>query len=92
MFTIPNLADATYEPQAQPDAVDFDILQAGVTGDGVIDGCLVRESASPAMNVRIEDGDVQIADVIIPVTAQTKTIGTAHPSYARFDLVSVDDA
>ena len=43
-FTLPNLSDAGFADQAEPDKVDFDILAAGSGQTGVLTGCRVASS------------------------------------------------
>lgn len=84
-FVIPNTADALVTAQAAPDKVDFDILQAGSVGTGVISGCAVTVSTLLTLNVA--SGTVAVLGVPATVTSGTVVIGTADATNPRFDLV-----
>lgn len=43
---IPNYSDATYPDVAEPDSIDFEILIAGIGGDGVLSSCDVTASSA----------------------------------------------
>lgn len=84
-FVIPNTADALVTAQAAPDKVDFDILQAGSVGTGVISGCAVTVSTLLTLNVA--SGTVAVLGVPATVTSGTVVIGAADATNPRFDLV-----
>jgi hypothetical protein len=90
-FTIRN-AQSSNDPQASPDKVDFDILVQGVNGEGVVSGCAVTAQGSPDMTVAVASGVVRIAGITASVTAGNVTIGAAHGSLPRFDLITVNTA
>lgn len=92
MTFIPNSPSASFADQAEPDSVDFDILLAGIRGDGVISGCAVTAQGSPDMTVAVASGSIQIASTTIAVTGANVTITAAHSTNARFDLVVVNNA
>lgn len=91
-FDIPNVADATFEDQAEPDSVDFDILALALAGTGVISGCDVTAQGSPNMTVAVASGVVQVAGVLVTVSSGNVTITAADGSLARFDLVVVNSS
>lgn len=90
-LTIPNEATATYGDQAEPDSVDFDILVAGISRSGVINGCAVSQRGAGAnMSVDVAAGMVAVAGIAASVTAVNKTIGAADATNPRFDLITVN--
>lgn len=85
---IPNSASATYPAQAEPDALDFDILQAGLNGTGVMSGCACTPASSGStLGVAVASGTVVVAGTVVAVTGATVTPGAASGSNPRFDLV-----
>lgn len=92
-YIIPNATDTSsggkYNSldQAEPDALDFEIL--GSRTSGVIYGCEVTAQASPNSTVNISAGYVVLMNVAYPVTAQSNLdLGTVSISTNnRFDLV-----
>lgn len=91
-FTIPNVGDAAFSDQAEPDSKDFEILGQGVQGSGVVSGCAVSAQATPDMTVAVASGTVRISGTSASVTAGNLTIGAADASNARFDFIAVDNA
>jgi hypothetical protein len=92
-FTIPNSTVAAYPAQAQVDAVDFDIMAAGLTRNGVATGCAVTPQGSPDMTVAVAAGTVIVADAVpVAVTGGNVTVTAAHASLARFDLIVANNA
>ena len=91
-FTILNTADTFHASQADPDKVDFDILVAGLAGDGVISGCAVTAQGSPDMTCAVAVGVVRIGGTWAAVTAGNVTITTADATNPRYDLVVVSNA
>lgn len=91
-FSIPNEASATFEDQAEPDSVDFDILVAGHAQSGVVSGCAVTAQASPDMTVAVAAGTVSVGGTYASVTSGNVTIGTANATNPRFDLVTVNSS
>lgn len=96
-FTIPNQAQSLEDPdgvwpQAQIDQVDIDIIATGARGDGVVSGCAVTAQGSPDMTVAVASGRIAVAGVGLDVASGNVTIGAAHSTYPRFDLVVVSDA
>lgn len=86
-FTIPNAASATYPGQAEPDKVDFDILTASQAGCNVSSGCATTATGS-SMVLTVASGQVRLGPgVIVTVPGNTITIGAAHASLGRYDLV-----
>ena len=58
---------------------------------GVISGCLVTQLASPGMYVKSSSGVIFISGVRVVVAANASiAINTAHGSYDRYDLISVN--
>lgn len=91
-FTIPNTSVAGFSDQAEPDAVDIDILTAGHVGTGVISGCLVTAQGVQDMTVAVAIGTVIVADVPAAVAAGNVTITAAHASLPRKDIVVASNA
>ncbi len=89
-FTIPNEADAGNTNQAEPDAVDFDILTFAAKATGIVDGCAVTAQGIPDMTVAVAAGTVSIAGTMLLVTAANGTITAADATNPRFDLVSIN--
>ena len=88
---LPNEADATFNDQAEPDAVDFQILLLGYQQTGVVSGCEVTQSAPVAMTIDVASGDVLLAGASVSVSAQAdKTIAVPDATFARFDLVTIN--
>lgn len=88
-FSIPNLASATYGPQAEPDSGDFVILADGSAGTGVRSGCAVTAQGVPDMTVAVASGTVAVGGTAAAVTAGNLAIGAAHATNPRIDLVVV---
>lgn len=90
-FTIPNLGDAGFADQAEPDAVDFgSILGAAAGLTGVITGCAVTAQGTPDMTVAVAAGTVMVAGVLKTVSSGNVTISAADGTNPRFDLVVAD--
>lgn len=102
-YTIPNVADAGFSDQAEPDSRDFEILTAGVSHGattstsglgqtGVQSGCAVTAQGSPDMTVAVASGTVRIGGRKVAVSSGNVTITAADGSNPRFDLIVVDTA
>src|SRR5262245_33676326 len=71
---------------------DIEILQKGLQGYGVVTGCEVTEQGTPDMTVAVEAGEVQFADgSTATVSAGNVTVGTAHASNPRLDLITASN-
>lgn len=87
---IPNAGDTTsgnkYESldQAEPDALDFEILGNAYTG--VLSGCEVTSNASPN-NVAVSAGTIILDGVPYTIAANPTLALPAAPSDNRFDMV-----
>lgn len=87
---IPNAGDTTggnkYESldQAEPDALDFEILGNAYTG--VLSGCEVTSNASPS-NVAVASGTIVLNGVPYIVAANGTLALPPAPSDNRFDLI-----
>lgn len=88
---IPNAPAAGFPDQAEPDSADFDILTAGITGDGVISGCAVTAQGTPDGTVAVASGSIRIGGTIASVSSGNVTIPTGDATNPRFDLVAVDN-
>lgn len=88
-FTIPNESDAAFADQAEPDSIDFDILIAGLNGDGIMNGCAVSAKSPASMRVVVAAGTYRIGGAAYALAGEEEVLGTAHGTYARFDLVLV---
>lgn len=90
---LPNEADATYPDQAEPDSVDIEILLLAYAGTGVISGCAVTESGTPAQTVDVASGEVLIDEARVTVSAQAgKAVTAADGTNPRIDVISVNTA
>lgn len=89
---IPNAPSAGFADQAEPDSIDFEILLAGLKGDGVLSGCAVTAQGTPDGTVAVASGSVRIGGTIASVSSGNVTIPTGDGSNPRFDLVAVDNA
>lgn len=88
---LPNEADATFNDQAEPDSVDFEILLLGFQQTGVVSGCEVTESSGSEMEIDVASGEVLLAGSGISVSAQAdETIATADGTNPRVDLVTIN--
>lgn len=91
-FVVPNAGDTTsgnrYEAidQAEPDALDFEVL--GNQGSGVVSGCVVTSNNSSS-NVAVSAGTVVLNGVVYPIAAAAALSIPAAPADNRFDLVVV---
>lgn len=95
-YTIPNEADAFNTNQAEPDKVDIDILVESFNRTGVAQGvsseCAVTKAAGSNLTFDIAGGDVFSRGRRWTVVATSKTLGAAHATNPRFDLIVVDSA
>lgn len=93
-FTIPNEADAFAPRQAGVYNTDIDILASALERTGVIKGYLgaCAVTWSSLLIFAIDAGDVYILGARKSVLATTKTLGAAHATLPRFDLIVVDSA
>lgn len=91
-LTIPNSAAAAFPVQAEPDAVDVDIIVAALSGVGVVSGCAVTAQGIPDMTVAVAAGVIQSSGARIAVTAGNVTITAADAANPRFDLIVADSA
>ncbi len=86
-----NEDDATFDDQAEPDSVDFEILLLAYQGTGVKSGCAVTESAAPGMKVDVASGTGYLAWAEVAVSASVDlTVTAADGSNPRVDLVSIN--
>jgi hypothetical protein len=84
---IPNYDSAAFPAQAEPDAVDFDIILAGIAGQGVLSGCAVTAQGTPNMTVAVASGSITYSGNTVAVAAASPTVTAAHATYGRLDLV-----
>lgn len=96
-IAIPNVTTAPVNPagfddQAEPEAVDWNILSAAVAGDGVVSGCAVTAQGAPNMTVAVAVGAVRIGGVEAVVSAGNVTITAADATNARFDLIVANNS
>lgn len=90
---IPNLADAAYTYQAEPDSVDFEIVSAAHNAYGVASGCACT-AASPGstLGVAVALGSVHVGSTTpVAVTGVTVTPGAASGVAPRLDLIVVSN-
>lgn len=67
-----------------------DVIAAGVRGDCVLFGCTVTAQGSPDMTLAVAKGAVRSNHALLAVTAANVTIGTAHSTLPRIDMVVAD--
>lgn len=91
-FTIPNLADATWEAQARLFSSDITIWTMAAGGqNGVISGCEVTAQSPEAMAVDVASGITKLAGAPVTVAGNAVAITAANGTYARQDLIYIDD-
>jgi hypothetical protein len=91
-FTIPNLADAGFADQAEPDAQDFRIVTDASGLTGVVSGCAVTAQGTPDMTVAVASGVILSSGTQQTVTSGNVTIAAADGTNPRFDLVVADSS
>lgn len=89
-FTIPNLTDAAFAPQAEPDSRDFDILAAADNLTGVVSGCAVTSTGAANGSLTVAAGVVRIGGRRAVVAGGTVAITANSSGNPRLDLVTVD--
>jgi hypothetical protein len=69
---------------------DIRILERGLAGVGVLTGCGVTAQGSPDMTVAVAAGTIQpsAGAAAVTVTSGNVTVGTAHATLPRLDLIS----
>jgi hypothetical protein len=69
----------------------LDVLVEGLNGiNCVLFGCAVTAQVTPDMTVAVAKGAILSNGVLLPVTAGNVTIGTAHATLPRLDLIVAD--
>lgn len=91
-FTLPNLADASFPDQAEPDAQDFRIITDASGLTGVVSGCAVTAQVTPDMTVAVAAGVVMSGGVLKTISSGNVTITAADGTNPRFDLVVADSS
>lgn len=91
-FDIPNLAEAAFPAQAEPDSVDFEIINAAIGRTGVVSGCAVTAQGTPDMTVAVASGIVESGGTALTVASGNVTIAAADGTNPRFDLIVVDSS
>lgn len=87
----PNEADAFATPQAEPDASDIQVILRALQLTGVVSGCAVTESGTPAQTVDVAAGVVVAAGVRVVVSASAgEAITAADSTEPRIDAISVN--
>lgn len=84
-WNVPNAADATHPRQAGIYNTDVDALAAGFARTAVLEGCEV--TVATGMDVDVASGVVSLEAVNQDAAADTLTVGAAHASLDRMDLV-----
>lgn len=93
MFTIPNHDTATYaNPQSIWMDADTDALQRGLAGSNVISGAGVTQQGAPDMTVAVAAGSVNVNGTVTAVAGGNGTIGAAHATETRIDVISVNSS
>lgn len=90
-YTILNEADAAFGEQAELDSVDLSILALGFAESAVLSGLLIT-ATTPNLTVKVGGGRVIQAGVFSTIVTGDMTLGAADPSYARFDLITINSA
>ncbi len=86
---IPNPSDGDHDPQSEFDQQDFEYLRRGIAGTGVVEGCVVTQSATPAQTVDISAGTISVAGEPVAVSASTGlSITAAHATLDRLDVIA----
>lgn len=88
---IPNYDSAAFPVQSEPDSVDFEILLAGIKGDGVLSGCAVSAQGTPNMTVAVASGSIKYNGSTVSVSSASPSIAAADTTNGRLDLVVVDN-
>lgn len=87
-FSIPNIGDAAFDAQSEPDSVDLDILAAAIAGNGVLSGGDVSAQGTPDMTVAVSAGTVSVNGVLrVLAEDPALSLSAAHSTLDRFDLV-----
>jgi len=89
-FVVPNLAVATFTPQARLMSTDLQIQMVADGLTGVASGCGVTAQGSPNMTLAVAAGQIIVGGVYAAVTAGNVTITTANATNPRIDLVIAD--
>lgn len=87
----PDLEDAYDPAQSRLNHEHRRYLDDALRGIGVVSGLAITTNSN--MTVSVADGDVRYADgLAYGVTGDILTIGAAHATLDRFDLIYVDDS
>lgn len=86
-FSIPNKGDGLADAQSLLFRQHIDVLVAGVEGTGITSGCAVAPSSG--MVISVAAGSVVRAGVAADTAAATPTVGAAHATLPRFDIVVI---
>lgn len=89
-FTIPNLGDAGWPDQAEPDSQDFRVVTDASGLTGVVTGCAVTAQGSPDMTVAVAVGAILTNGAYKAVSSGNVTISAADGTNPRFDLIVAD--
>lgn len=85
--------DPSIYPQAQMDPQHWNIIIAGIGGQGVNSGCVVTQASPTGMLLDMTSGVVVIQDVNIAVSAQQDiAVPASNLTQARSDLVLVNSS
>lgn len=88
-FTIVDEGEGLYNDQSTVFQEDIDILVDGMAGSAlVLSGGVITGGGS--MTPAVAKAAVMSGGLLLPVTAGTVTIGTAHASLPRIDLIVAD--
>jgi hypothetical protein len=94
-WNIPDNAGLTGPPdpnQARWFQVETQIIAAALAGTGVASGCAVTAQIAPDMTVAIAAGTILAAGVSVAVTGGNLTVGAAHATLLRLDLITASAA
>lgn len=87
MLTVPNLDQATYPAQAEPDRGDFDAIVAGIGATAVLAGCGVTAQGTPNMTVAVAAGTIASGGAVASVAGGNASIAANSSGSDRIDLV-----
>jgi hypothetical protein len=88
-FIIPDDDTSSDLNQSRWFQADIQILVAGYSATGVASGCAVTAQGTPNMTVAVAAGTVLAASSSVAVTGGNLTVGAAHATLNRIDLITV---
>ena len=90
MLTTPNIqSDPPFDAQAVPSETDWQILQGGFGGTGVLSGLTVTPQNPPTMTVQVAAGEYLIGGTVYSFGGGSVTVGVPN-AWDRVDLITID--